>query len=82
MPFNSRTYYRNKERREAMAYLAKARASGEPEAVAFNVKLARLHWKTYLGHLRMQQCDADLKRFQRGEITYADFMGKWDIRNG
>lgn len=82
MPFNSRTYHRNKERREALAYLARARAVFEPEEIAFNVRLARLHWKTYLGHLRMAQCDADLKRFQRGEITYTEFMGKWDIRKG
>lgn len=77
MPFNSRSYHRNKERRQALEYLAKARAAFEPEPIAFNVRLARLHWKTYLGYLRMQRCDADLKRFRVGEITYQEFMGKW-----
>jgi hypothetical protein len=79
MPFNSRSYYRNKERRLAMEYLAKARASFDEAPRTFNLTLARLHWKTYLGHLRMERCDADLKRFQRGEITYTEFMKKWDI---
>jgi hypothetical protein len=97
MPFNSRSYHRNKERRQAMEYLAEARTWKQQlvagtldfpstpervtERIASRVKLARLHWKTYLGHLRMECCDADLKRFRNGEITYAEFMSKWDIRN-
>lgn len=92
MPFNAQSYYRNKAKRQALAYLAEARAVkhrlaiGEakpmdnPQRVAFNVRMARSSWKTYLGALRMDQCDADLKRFRRGEITYQDFMDKWDIR--
>lgn len=74
MPFNSQSYYRNKAKRRAQEHMAKARAGNSP---AFNVKLARSEWRTYLGYLRMDQCDADLKRFQRGQMTYQEFMNKW-----
>jgi hypothetical protein len=79
MPFNSQSYYRNKAKREAQEYFAAARTSIGPERQA-NVRLARSTWRTYLGYLRLDQCDADLKRFRRGEITYREFMDKWDIR--
>lgn len=89
MPFNAQSYYRNKAKREAREYLAAAREvkrrldaipdvpADLPRAVAFNVRMARSSWKTYLGYLRMDQCDADLKRFQRGQMTYQEFMDKW-----
>lgn len=92
MPFNSQSYYRNKAKRQALAYLAEARAikrrldAGKPdfldsfERVAFKVKMARSSWKTYLGHLRMDQCEADIERLRRGEITYQNFMDKWNIQ--
>lgn len=92
MPFNSQSYYRNKAKRQALAYLAEARAikrrlaMGEPdfldslERVQSRVRFARSQWKTYLGHLRMDQCEADIERLRRREITYAEFMSKWDIR--
>lgn len=93
MPFNSQSYYRNKAKRQALGYLADARgvkqrlAAGTPDfldcpaKIKASVILARSHWKTYLGYLSMDRCDADLKRLQRREITYAEFMGKWDIRD-
>lgn len=58
MPFNSRTYHRNRYRREALANLAKARdikaraAAGEaydweiPRIKTF-VELARIDWRLY-----------------------------------
>lgn len=82
MPFKAQSYYRNKAKREAREYLTAARASADPARVAFNVRMARSSWRTYLGYLRMDKCDADLKRFQRGEISFAEFMGKWDPRKG
>lgn len=80
MPFNAQSYYRNKAKREARAYLAEARMVDDPVEKARKIWWARSCWKTYLGFLRMDRCDADLKRFRRGEITYQDFMSKWDIR--
>lgn len=82
MPFNSQSYYRNKAKRQALEYLARARMGGEPERVAFNVKLARSSWRTYLCYRRLDECDADLKKRLRGEMSHAEFMNKWDIRNG
>lgn len=51
------------------------------DRIATRVMLARSHWKSYLGHLNMARCDEDLKKLQRGEMSYADFMARWDIRN-
>lgn len=74
MPFNSNSYYRNKYRREATAYLAAARAGDDPQR---SVRMARLSWRLYLTHLRMGQCDADLKLRMRGKMSHAEFMEKW-----
>lgn len=57
MAFNSRSYYRNKWRREALAYLAKAREikarrqAGEAydwESIPSAVTRARTTWRLYL----------------------------------
>jgi len=93
MPFNSNSYYRNKEKRAARLYLTEAREWKQrlvagtldfplkpewaKERIASRVKLARLHWRSYLGYLRNDHCAADLRRFKRGDITYTDFMSKW-----
>jgi hypothetical protein len=82
MPFNAQSYYRNKAKREAREYIAAARAASDPARVAFNVRLARSSWKTYLGYLRLDACDEDVKRLQRREITFGEFMSKWDPRKG
>lgn len=62
MPFNSDSYYRNKYRREALEYLAKARSikaapdpirekylpGSQAKDIEFNAKMARSHWGLYL----------------------------------
>lgn len=92
MPFNSQSYYRNKAKRQALDYLAEARAmkwrldAGKPGLLDDFIRLGRLvglarsQWKIYRGYLNMDRCDADLKRLQRGEISHAEFMSKWDPR--
>lgn len=77
MPFNSQSYHRNKAKRQAREYLAAARLADDPVRRAFEVRLARASWRTYLGYLRMDECDADLKRFRKGEMTFQEFMHKW-----
>lgn len=74
MPFNSTSYYRNKYRREAMEYMAAARATDDPHHY---VRLARLSWKSYLSYRKIAECDADLKRRMRGDMSHEDFMKKW-----
>lgn len=77
MPFNSQSYYRNKAKREARKYIAAARVAGDPVRVASNVRMARSAWRTYLSYVKLDQCDADLKRRLRGDMSHADFMKKW-----
>jgi hypothetical protein len=61
MSFNSNSYYRNKYRREALEYLAKAREiranhnpireqllpGSQERDIEFNVKMARSRWRLY-----------------------------------
>jgi hypothetical protein len=77
VPFNSTSYYRNKYRREAMDYLAAARSGDDPQR---NVRMARLTWRSYLSYLKLGQCDADLKRRMRGQMSHKDFMEKWGVK--
>jgi hypothetical protein len=81
VPFNSHSYYRNKAKRAARVYMAEARGA-EGERRSHYVKLARLSWKTYCGYLRTDHCAADVRRLKLGQITYAEFMSKWDPRKG
>lgn len=84
MPFNSRTYYRNKHRRDALELLARARDAKACDRGADNiasyVRFARSQWKMYLSYLSLKRCDDDLKRLRRGEMRYSEFMAKWDTR--
>lgn len=75
MPFNSNSYYANKNRRQALQALASARA--EPNRATYYVTLARLYWRSFLTYRSVQRCDADMKRCRRGEMTYAAFIEKW-----
>lgn len=89
MPFNQRSYYRNKARNSALRELAEARdikkraAAGEAydweiPRIATRVKLARLHWRTYLGYVRGDRMNEDIKRIGAGEMTHAEFQAKWE----
>lgn len=84
MPFNSNIYHRNKARREAQEYLARAReakaGAGDGETVAMYARFARGSWRMYRSYLRMKQCDDDLAALRAGRITYAEFMAKWSTR--
>jgi hypothetical protein len=83
VPFNSRSYRRNKAERRAREYLAEARdakARGDASRVRSRVELARLSWRGYLSYRRLDQMDADFWRYRKGEMTHAEFMAKWDLR--
>lgn len=84
MPFNSRSYHRNKAKREASKYLTQAReakAEGRgADDVRFYVRMARSQWSIYLSNLRMDRMDADMERYRSGKMTHEEFMAKWDTR--
>jgi hypothetical protein len=81
MPFNSKSYHRNKAKKGAMALLADARAAKQrgidPTSL---VKRARLNWNVFMSYRRMDRIDHDMKKLRNREMTYAEFMQKWDPR--
>jgi hypothetical protein len=93
MAFNSRSYYRNKAKRQALELLAQARDLKQSASAGLLqswemadrlpsiVRRARLSWQTYLSYLRLDRMDGDIVRLKNREISHADFMAKWDFRN-
>lgn len=90
MAFNSRSYHRNKAKRQTREALDKAReykrrvAAGEAydweaNRVASYVQLARSYWRVYLGYLAGARMDADIEKIGEGKMSHAEFMAKWKL---
>ena len=86
MAFNSHSYYRNKARRQALAYLEEAREvkrraaaskayDWEVERLPRMVLLARNGWRIYLSYLAVDRMNADHRN-----MSAADFIAKYSDR--